>query len=278
MDTIKYIGYFLKLNWQTFSKFFWDGYTYRASAFAFTTLLAIVPLLLVTVFIISLFPEAQRIFILGEQYILTNLVPASAQAIKPYFEAFITQSNNLPAISFLFLVITTILLVHEIQETLNEIWGVPRRKYRILSLIFQWVIFLFIPFFIGWSMLLASYVFLITWLAGTPDTLTEIILGMIPIAINTAILTLLYVGVPNAHVNWKDGLLGGLIAALLFEMARVLFTYYIKQFPTYSLIYGAFATIPIFLIWLYIFWCIILYGALFIFTKQNAEKKHHQGI
>lgn len=264
---------FFILHGKTLYKFIFDGFTYRASALTYTTLLALVPLLLVIVFVVSLFPEAQQIFLIGEQYILTNFVPAAAQTIKPYFETFITQSNDLPTISFLFLVITTLMLVYEIQETMNEIWGVPRRKYRVFTLLFQWLIFLLLPFFIGFSMLFASYLFFITWLAGAPDDYTKYVLAILPIIINTGLLSLLYIGVPNAKVSWKDGLLGGFIAALLFEGARAIFTYYVKQFPTYSLIYGAFATIPIFLIWLYIFWCIVLYGALFIYMLNQSKNK-----
>lgn len=274
--TIKPFKDFVRINWFALVRFYNEDYTYRASAFAFTTLLALVPLLIVVFYIVALFPSAQTIISLGEKYIVDNFIPSAAQAIKPYFNSFIIQSLKLPAFSLAFLFLTTILLVHSIEEALNAILKAPRRKrgLKVLALTLHWIGFLLIPFILGWSIFLSSYLFLISWIVEGLAKYLHFLLRFIPVVLNTFIITILYVGVPNAKISWRDGLLAGFIVALLFELSRIGFALYIKAFPTYSLIYGAFAIIPIFLIWLYIFWCIILYGALIIDSMIRLRAKH----
>ncbi|MBA3661846.1 MAG: YihY family inner membrane protein [Gammaproteobacteria bacterium] len=266
MQLLRYMG---RICVEATKRFYNENYSYRASALAFTTLLAIVPLLLVIVFGMTVFPYFMNIILLGENYILQNFVPASAGTIEFYFHGFLTQATRLPAVSILFLFITTILLVHTIEETLNEIWRVPTRvkSKKMLALLFYWILFLLIPFIIGLSIFLTSYAFLLSWISIEDKTqLTLYFLSILPILINTMIFGLLYIIVPNARVKIINGLIGGMTAALLFEVARISFAFYVDQFPSYALIYGAFAVIPIFLVWLYIFWFIILFGAFVTYT------------
>lgn len=253
-------------------RFHEEKYTYRAAALAFTTIIAIVPLLLVIVFVVTVFPASGGMISLGENYILQNFVPAAASAIEYYFQGFIQQAVHLPALSIFFLFITTVILIHTIEETLNDIWHVPRRRRgkKLAALFFYWLLFLLMPFMIGWSVFLSSYVFLLTWMVGHASKfgIYRLLLSLAPIAINTLIFGMLFTIVPNAKVYWREGMLGGFIAAVLFDVSRLGFAFYITQFPLYALIYGAFAVIPIFLLWLYIFWFIIIFSALIVNAKQ----------
>lgn len=260
-------------------RFFDDQYTYHASALAYTTLLAIVPLLLVIVFFTSAFPFFTSTVLLGENYILQNFVPHSATSIESYFQMFIHQATRLPMLNIVFLFVTSILLVDTIEETLNDIWQVPKRKRtkKVIAVLVHWILFLLVPLIIGLSVLLTSYVFFVTWITDTSDKsqITVLFLFFLPILINTLVFGIIYIIVPNVTVKWYDGLLGGFIAAIMFEIARIGFAYYVQQFPSYAMIYGAFAIIPLFLLWLYIFWFIILFAALVTHTWVKQRKHHH---
>jgi len=259
-------------------RFFSENYTYRASALAFTTLLALVPLLSVFVSFLALFPIFTKLVNLAQEYILTNFVPTSSATVQYYLVSFTQQASHLPIVGILFLFFTAIMLVVTVEHSLNEIWGVPNRRKRVTALILYWLVLLVVPLFIGLDVLISTYLFSIAWVRDATVGLgiKAGVLSLIPLLINTMLFTLLYVVVPNARVFWRDGLFGGFIAACLFEVAKRVFSFYIKQFPSYELIYGTFATIPIFLLWIYVSWMIILFGALFThtqFTHRHLFKK-----
>lgn len=267
------LDYFSKICVIAIKRFFNEKYTYRASALAFTTLLAIVPLLFIIVFFSAILPFFEDLVALGEVYILQNFVPESAVLIENYFKTFLQQATHLPIITIIFLICVTITLVHTIEETLNDIWRVPRRKrtHKILALLFYWFIFLLIPLLIGLSIFLSSYIFFVGRMINA-TVFPPFLLTLLPVFINTIIFSLFYTIVPNVSIRWSDGLLGGFIAALLFEVARIGFAFFISQFPSYAIIYGAFAAVPIFLLWLYVFWFIILFGALI--THSWVSSRH----
>lgn len=257
-------------------RFFRERYSYHAAALTFTTLLAIVPLLTIIVFLITAAPFFEDILLLGERYIIENFVPNAAASIQNYFQVFIHQSIQLPTLNIIFLFFITIALVHSFEETLNDIWQVKKRNYakKIIALIIHWAIFLFIPFIIGFGVFISSYLVLFSWISSENLFFYNQILVFLPLLINVFIFTLLYMVVPNIHVSLSEGLLGGMIASLLFEVARIGFAFYIKHFTTYALIYGAFAIIPIFLLWLYVFWFIIIFSALIIHTKHVIKNNN----
>ena len=262
----------IKVCAQSLDCFMNKGYTYRASALAFTSLLTIVPLMFVIVFFVSIFPVFKHILLLGENYILQNFIPTSALTIEYYLHGFLQQATQLPTFSFLFLLVTTFMLVYTIEETLNEIWEVKPRptSKQIAILLVYWILFLLIPILIGLGVFLSSYAYLLSWIVyADQPKLYYYLLAFLSLAMNTILFTLTYLYVPNSDVSLDNGFVGGILAALLFEFARFSFALYIESFPSYAVIYGAFAIIPIFLIWLYIFWSIVLYGAL---VTQGLEK------
>lgn len=244
-----------------------EKYTYRASALAFTTLLAVVPLLSVILSIIAIFPFFDRFVELTQDYILTNFIPTSSNVIQFYLEEFIKKSSHLPTVGLFFLLITSIMLILTVEHTLNEIWHVQMRRKKWFSFLIYWAVLLSAPILIGVSIFISSYLFSLSWFAGTTNTLgiKQPLLNLIPLLINTVIFSLIYIVVPNEHVKLRNGLFGGLVAAILFEAAKKGFALYIFYFPSYELIYGALATIPIFLVWIYISWLIVLYGALVVY-------------
>jgi membrane protein len=264
-----------KTFWIAGKRLFQEQYTYRASGLAFTTLIALVPLLSVLVSLITVFPIFTQLIELTENYIFTNFIPHSSNIIQKYLEAFIQQATHLPTVGIIFLLFTSFTLIIMVEHTLNSIWSAPKRKKNFRSFFLYWLVLLVTPIFIGLSVLISTYVFSISWLTGTVNKLglTIPMLASLPLIINTIILSALYIIVPNSKVRFREGVLGGLTAAILFEIAKKAFAFYLKHFPNYELIYGTLATIPIFLIWVYISWLIILYGALVTNTRYLQHNK-----
>lgn len=253
-------------------RFFAEKFTYRASALAFATLLALVPMLSVILFFITVFPIFSKIIGLAQHYILINFIPTSSNIIQSYLEGFVDKAHELPIMGFVFLFITAGLLIITIEHSFNDIWEVPQRKKRVLAFLFYWLLLMLALLFIGIAVFLSSYLFSLSWF-GNRISQSIILLTLFPMFINAILFTILYVVVPNCQVNWRDGFLGGIIAALLFEMTKIGFVFYLKQFPSYELIYGALATIPIFLLWIYIAWLIVLFGALVTHTRYQVRHK-----
>lgn len=250
--------------WLVTKRFINEKYTYRASALAFTTLLSIVPLLVVIVYTFSFFPMFAKVTDLGKDYILNNFIPASATNVTYYLQTFTKQAKQLPAISILFLFVTAILLINTIDETLNDIWQAPPRKRIYISYMIYCAILLFLPIIAGTAISLLTFIVSISYTNFIIKWLMHLVLFVLPIIINTFIFTLLYRLVPNVKVTLYKAFSGAFIAAVTLEISRLLFTFYITSFTNYTFIYGVFATIPIFLVWLYIFWFTIIACALLI--------------
>lgn len=256
-----------------FRRFLVEQYTYRASALAFTTLLSIVPLFTVIVFLVAKFPIFTKINLLAQNYILANFIPNSNATIQYYLNNFANQAIHLPLLGIIFLLLTGLMLLLTIEHTFNAIWDVQWHKRRIFPLFLYWIVMMLAPLLIGFGLLVSTYLFSLSWISSTTDQLglTAPILASLPLLINTIIFSLIYIVVPNYQVNWHDGVFGGFVAAVLFELAKITFAFYIKQFPSYELIYGALAAIPIFLLWLYISWLVILFGALLTNTRSRIR-------
>ncbi len=263
-----------KMFWNAGARLYNDECTYYASALSFTTLLSIVPALSVVVSFLSVLPVFNNFTLLAQKYIFENFLPTSGNVIETYLLAFRDQATHLPTLGLLFLFVTVIALLMTVENISNAIWHAPKRK----SIFSQAGLYLFIllcmPVLIGCSVFISTYIISIAWIAGTTDRLglKLPLLSSLPLLINTLIFATLYIAVPNAKVRWRHGFFGGFLAAILFEIIKKGFAYYLKHFPSYSLIYGTMATIPIFLLWIYLSWLIVLYGALV--THGLSAKKH----
>ena len=272
---IKYLRHCVKIFKISIKRFFKEQYTYRASALAFTTLLSLVPLLTVIVFLVTKFPVFDTINTLAQNYILANFIPTSNSTIQFYLNNFTYQASHLPTLGIIFLLLTAMMLIITIEHTLNDIWYVRWKKRRIVSLLVYWIVLMSAPLLIGFGVLVSTYLFSLSWISSATQELgiKAPLLVCLPLLINTLIFSLLYIVVPNFKVQWTDGFFGGFIAAVIFELAKITFAFYIKRFPSYELIYGALASIPIFLLWLYISWLIILFGALVTHAQYQHRRR-----
>ncbi len=246
-----------------FRSFFGDDSLATAASLSFTSLLSLVPLLAVMFVGFSGFPVFQEVLGKVQNFIFDNLVPASSQQVQQYLLNFIDRASNLTAIGLLFLLITALLLMSTIDRTLNNIWGVKQERNFVAGFMTYWSVLTVGPIMVGLSLMLTSYFVSLPLLNHTASILGEpaVILKIIPSLFSCMAFSLVYLVVPNTSVKVLHALTGGIVATILFESAKGGFTAYITAFPTYQDIYGALSSIPVFFLWVYISWVIILLGA-----------------
>jgi membrane protein len=261
MSILRKSYYFIK---QVIEQFCIDGCFNRAAALAYTTLLSLVPFLTLVFGILSAFPAfrtglAQQM----EDFIFENFVATAAKAVEQNLRIFIEHTTHLSAWGFLFLLITAVLLVFSIEQAFNLIWRVKRRREDVLAFLLYWGVITFVPILLGAGLALSSYLFsLPTFLHPTMILwLKKILLFLTPYCMTYTAFAVLYISLPNCTVPQASCWIAAAPVTILFELAKQGFTLYIVHFPTYELIYGALATLPIFLLWLYVSWLIILFGA-----------------
>lgn len=255
---------FLRLLVQRFIE---DQGLLQAASLTYTTLLSLVPLMTVTLAAFSAFPISERIADQIQVFIFDNFVPASGETIRGYILDFSAKASRLSGIGFLFLILVALMLMSNIDRALNRIWRTTVRRSLVSTFLEYWAILTLGPVLIGSSVAVTSYLVSSSLLGESMGRHMGVdpgvLLRLAPMAASAVGFTLLYAIVPNRRVPFRHALAGGLLAALLFELTKRGFAFYVTQFPTYEAIYGAMAVVPIFLVWIYLCWMVTLLGAEF---------------
>jgi membrane protein len=252
------LGFFLS----TFTAFSREHILLRASSLTLSSLLNLVPLMVVIFSAFSIFPFFEKLSLRLQDFIFSNFVPSSGQIIQGYIRVFEQQAHQLPVAAFAFLFVTVAILMYNIEMHLNIIFRVPKARRLSDSILLYWGMLTLAPIFLGLSLVFSSYVASLEFFsADVLEGAAKLIIFLPPLSAFIAFL-FLYMTVPNSSIKLKDGAIGAFVAMILFESAKLIFTFYLKYFPTYALIYGALAIVPIFIIWIYFSWVIFLVGAL----------------
>ena len=234
----------------------------NAAALTYTTLFAVVPLMTVTYSMLAAVPSFHGVGESVQGWVFENFVPATGAVVQDYLANFTSQARNLTGIGVAFLAVTSIMMMKSIEAAFNRIWRVSRPRRGMSSFLLYWAILSLGPVLIGLGLVLSSYV---ASLSIVNDAATAVgrgrFLSLLPMLLSTAAFTLLYAAVPNCRVPLRNAFIGALVVAVLFETAKRGFAFFVTQSPSYQLIYGAFAAVPLFLLWIYISWMIILLGA-----------------
>ncbi|NEX61611.1 YihY family inner membrane protein [Noviherbaspirillum galbum] len=234
-----------------------------ASSLTFTTMLALVPLLTIALAVFTAFPVFNTFRASLEAYFIKSLMPKMiSSTILGYLNQFASKATRLSAIGAIFLVMTSVAMMLTIDRAFNQIWRVRESRPFTQRVVIYWAIVTLGPLLIGVSITVTSHLFTATSGLLSAVAFTGVLLStIISLLLTTAAFTLLYMAVPNRLVNWRDAAWGGFLAAAVFELAKRLFVDFITRFPTYTMIYGALAALPIFLVWVYLSWLITLVGA-----------------
>jgi membrane protein len=234
-----------------------------ASSLTFTTLISLVPLITVMLAIFTAFPMFSAFQAGLEKYFLQTLVPPNiAKPVLASLTIFATKASRLGAFGLIALGLTAMALMLTIDRTLNAIWRVRKPRPIAQRVLVYWATVTLGPLILGASLTLTSYA--ISASSGLVQQLpggVALALGIAEFGALAAAISALYYYVPHAPVAWRHALAGGLFAAAGFEIAKRLLGMYLRLVPSYSSIYGAFATVPIFLLWIYLGWVIVLLGA-----------------
>lgn len=245
---------------------------YQVSALTFSTLLALVPVLTVSLYISALMPFFTNMITGLREYAFANYLPAAGNSMYAYLQEFASHAVTLPIGGIIFLFVTVAMLMILIKNTMNDIWHSPKHS-SWSSIIVSWVVLLCLPFLIGISIFSSHYFLSLSWVDYTVSHLgmAFALTTLLPMFINVIAFSLLYYFAPNCRVYFSDVVFGALTASVLFEIAKRVFEFYIRHFATYDVIYGSLAIIPTFMIWVYISWAIIVYGAIVTFA-QNQQR------
>ncbi|WP_415898405.1 YihY family inner membrane protein [Neptuniibacter sp. QD48_11] len=234
----------------------------NAAALTYTTLFAVVPLMTVSYAMLAAVPSFQGVGQELQGWVFDNFVPATGAVVQDYLNDFSSQARKLTAVGIALLAITSIMMMKNIEAAFNRIWRVNEPRKGLSSFLLYWAILSLGPILIGLGLVLTSYIASLPFISEATEAVGRArLLSALPTILSATAFTLMYVAVPNCPVPFKSALLGGVGVALLFETAKRGFTAFVTQFPSYELIYGAFAAVPLFLLWIFISWVIILMGA-----------------
>ncbi|MBI4293077.1 MAG: YihY family inner membrane protein [Betaproteobacteria bacterium] len=256
----------LMLPFRVFGRFVDERCAQTAAALSFSTLLSLVPMIAIAVAIIARLPFAQDLSKAMEHFLLSHLLPERAGAIiVRYVGEFTRKTEHLTLIGGLALAATALLQMLTIEHTFNAIWKVRENRPLLRRIAMHVLALLLGPLLFGGSLAVTTYVASASFgLVDDPFWAKADLLKAVTFTFMAAIFALLYWAVPNRRVVPWHAACGGVLAALGFALMQRLFGLYVAKLPTYTVIYGAFAAIPIFLIWLHLSWSVILIGALMV--------------
>jgi membrane protein len=260
-----------------------DAGVQHVAALTYTTLLSLVPLMTVMLALFSVFPASDRMSQQVEDFLFQNFVPAAGEAVQQYLRNFSQKAGKLTGVGFAFLIIVALMLMSNIDKAFNTIWHVRRKRSPVAKFTVYWAILSLGPILIAFSVGVTSYLVSIPLFSGgeTVMLVRTRMLSLMPVLISALAFTLLYALVPNRNVPLRHAVAGGVLAALLFELAKRGFALYVTAFPTYETIYGALAAVPIFLIWIYLSWLVTLLGAEFTYClgiyREDWRESREEG-
>ena len=254
----------------------------QTGSLTYTTLFAVVPMLTVFLVIISsikaLEPARQQL----QQMIYSNFLPKTSIAFDKAFNVFTENSSNLTVIGVLFLFITTVMMLTSIETVFNRIWRVTDTRSGIVGFMRYWTIISLGPILLGSAFAISSTLASMSVLSnsfGGYQLDWAFLLKMLSFGLTILGFFILYWTIPNRTVPIRAAMIAGLFGAVVFELLKQLFGFVMTNFTSYTIVYGAFAAVPIFLLWIFLSWNIVLLGveisyALTAFHTHQTQNRH----
>lgn len=259
------------MNVKQLSRFCWflilrfEGNENRSSAaeLTFVTLFAIVPLMASGYVMLTWFPQYASLIDTFHDFLFKHFVPASGDAIQVYLSDFSQQARKLTWIGLVILLFSALSLMMTIERSFNRIWRVKsiRVGRRVL---FYWLVIILGPVLLGAMFLASSYLLSSQLWVDHVDSVihfNQLLFKWLPFLLSLITLTGMYYFLPSSQVKIKHALIGGLCGAVFLEICKMGFIEMVSFSPSYQLIYGAFAVVPLFLLWIFVAWCVVLFGA-----------------
>ncbi len=230
-----------------------------ATQLSYASLLAVVPALAICFGLLSAFPGFEHLRQDVQSFLFENLVPNAGVEISDQLATFVENARSMTGLGFAALAATVLFLLSTINGAFNAIWRVTEPRPLMVRMMSYWMVLTIGPIFLGASLSLSSYGFAKTLLLEGDRAFG--LTRLLPFLLTASAFAVIYAVVPARNVAIRHALVGGLVAAVLFEVLKSGFAIYLQQFPSYEVIYGALAAVPIFLIWMYLSWAVVLFGA-----------------
>jgi membrane protein len=237
-----------------------------AGSLTFTTTIALVPMVTVALAVLTAFPMFGDFQTVLQKRLVEGLVPDNiSRQVLGYLTLFASKASRLGVVGVTALLLSALALVFTIDRTLNAIWRVRKRRPLVQSMLLYWTALTLGPLLMGASLAMMSE-FVAASRGVAPDGAGNLrwLFSSLEFLLLAWAVSALYRFVPYTQVRWSHALVGGLWVAAATEVARKALAYYFGQMPTYSVVYGAFATVPILLVWIYLAWSIVLIGAVLV--------------
>ncbi len=260
-----------------FDRFVEDRGWRMAAGLSYTSLLAIVPLTAIAFSMLAAFPVFENVKDQFQDAIFQNMLPESANAMREYFDGFVQNTASLSAVGIIALALTAVLLLGTIEADINTVFRVQKARNLASKMLVFWAMITLGPILLGASFSLSTYFFAATqWmdleiLQGPIGLLT----AFVPTLIMIVLFAAFYFAIPNRPVRITTALVGGVTAGMLFALLRKGFGWYVATFPTYQNIYGALSVVPIFLIWMYLSWTVVILGG--VLTASVSDWRNSGG-
>lgn len=251
-----------------------DRCTDTAAALTYMSLFALVPLLTVLYTMASVVPAFQGVEDNIQELLFEHLVPDTSAGLEEYLQDFSRQAKNLTGFGIAFLVATAIIMLRNIEQAFNRIWRTRGNRGPVSSFLLYWAVLSLTPVTIGLGLAASTYLSAVADVLGRFDIIGigGALLRLAPYLLQIAGFTLIYAAVPNCRVPVKHALIGGLVAGITFNVARALFTQLVAG-SSITFIYGAFAAVPLFLMWIYISWIIVLVSAILVHSLSAYQSE-----
>lgn len=236
-----------------------------AGALTFMTLFAMVPMMTVAYSMFSLFPAFRGLDEQLNALIFSNLLPETGSEVSQYLADFSKQARKLNLASVPLLIVTAYLMLKNIEKTFNRIWGVKRGRRGLSNFLLYWAILSLGPLLLGAGLVMSTYLLSLRFFTEGTATLGFLVplYSYLPLLLTALAFTLLFAAVPNCRVPLRKAAVGGVIVAILFELLKRAFGAIMAK-SSFAVIYGAFAFLPLFLIWVNITWMLVLGGAILV--------------
>ena len=249
-----------------------------SSSLSYTSLIAIVPLFVIGLAIFSAFPGFTTIKEQFQEFILKNFVPDIGQEISQYFVSFMNAAAQITTIGVVGLAVTSIMLLSTIENSLNFIFKVYKPRNIKTKITLYWTVITLGPILLGAAFSLRSYLFTLQNLMPEEISNSMYISQMLPGLMTMLVLVMVYVLVPNKKVKITNAFVGAFIAVLLFWVLRKSFGILVIENATYKTLYGALAALPVFLIWMYLAWSVVIFGAVVTASLEEFQGRDEKPL
>ena len=261
---------FLDFTWRRFVE---DRCFQTAGALSFTSVFALVPVTAAVLGILAAFPGFEGWREQLVDWVFTNFVPAAGSAVQGYITQFADNASRATAVGVLVLLGSSISLMMSIEDAFNRIWRVHVARSASARFVIYWTALTLGPLLLVAALVISSYAFALPFIdaAEAQFSIKARVLAALPFLIVLSAFVAAYAVIPNRSVHFRHALLGALIAAVLFEAAKRGFALYATRYASYQQVYGALAVVPVFILWIYLSWAIVLFGASITASLSSFE-------